>query len=564
MNAKFKFSSFSVCLILFIFTLFFVSCGVNQQETNAPTSVDTSFSSCDAEMFTQRDLSQDYDPENAIFIELNGSSATSSSSKATIDGTTIKIADDGVYIISGTLYDGMIIVDAASDDKPQLVLNGASIFSSASAPIYIKEANKVFITLAKDTQNTLCSGEEFISIDESNIDSTIFSRQDLTLNGQGSLTINSPAGHGVVCKDDLVISSGTYKITSAYHGIDSNDSIRIANASLDVTAGKDGLHTENSDDSTRGFFYISSGKITISSNGDGISSSYFSQIKNGDISITTSSSGADTDSFKGIKASGVVLFEAGNIKISSADDAIHSNDSICINGGNFDISTGDDGMHADNTLSILSGNIDITKSYEGLEALTISISGGKISIVASDDGLNAAGGTDSSGFAGMKTKMPPSRPGEQFGGGAGSSASNGLIEITGGNLYIKASGDGIDSNGSISIKGGSITVCGPTNGDTAVLDYDNSGTISGGTFIGTGAYMMAQSLEGDEQGVIGVQVGNQSAGTEITVTDSKGNIIISYTPQLSFQIFIFSSPELNKGESYTISVGTISGTIQAS
>ena len=555
--------SFLVCLSLLLAMVLFSSCGTDE-ESDSDISVDTSFASCDAEMFTQRDLNQDYDPKNAIFIELNGDSATSSSSKVTIDGTTIKITDDGVYIISGTLDCGMIIVDANSDDKPQLVLNGVSISSSASAPIYIKEANKVFVTLAKDTQNTLCSGEEFIGIDENNIDSTIYSRQDLTLNGQGSLTINSPAGHGVVCKDDLVISSGTYKIISARHGIDSNDSVRITNASLDITASKDGIHTENSDDSTRGFFYISSGKITISSNGDGISSSYFSQIKNGDISITTtSSSEADTDSFKGIKASGTVLVENGNIKISSADDAIHSNDSICINGGNFDLSSGDDGIHADNTLSILSGNIDITKSSEGLEALTISICDGEISVVASDDGLNAAGGTDSSGFGSMATKMPPSRPGEQFGGGADSSASNGLIEITGGILNIKASGDGIDANGDLYIKGGSITVCGPTKGDTAVLDYDKTGAISGGTFIGTGAYMMAQSLEGDGQGVIGVQVGNQSAGTEITVTDSSGNLVISYTPQLSFQIFIFSSPDIKKGESYTISVGTVSGAIEA-
>ena len=146
----------------------------------------------------------------------------------------------------------------------------------------------------------------------------------------------------------------------------------------------------------------------------------------------------------------------------------------------------------------------------------------------------------------------------------GMSAGNGSVVISGGNLYIHSSGDGIDSNGSVTISGGYTVVVGPTNGDTATLDFDTEGVITGGTFIGTGASMMAQTFSRTEQGVIAVNVGNQSAQTPITLTDAQGNTVISYTPELSFQVVILSSPNIVKGETYTITVGEASGSFEAS
>ena len=141
----------------------------------------------------------------------------------------------------------------------------------------------------------------------------------------------------------------------------------------------------------------------------------------------------------------------------------------------------------------------------------------------------------------------------------GDGSSNGTLEISGGNLYIKASGDGIDANGTLTITGGYIVVCGPTQGDTATLDYDVSGTISGGTFIGTGAATMAQTFSASEQGVIALRTGNQAAGTLITLTGASGNAILSHAPELPFAVLILSSPEMVKGETYTVSIGTDSG-----
>ena len=431
------------------------------------------------------------------------------------------------------------------------------------------------------------------------MDAVIFSKEDLTLNGSGSLTIESPAAHGVVSKDELTVTGGSYTITCASHGMTGKDSIAITGATFDIAAGKDGLHAENNDDTALGFVYIQDGTYKIVAEGDGISASADMQIDGGSFdllcgggsengqqhtsenwgnmggggrpggmgggmgggprstsSITGSvSSTEDSASIKGIKASAALVVNNGTFTIDSADDAIHSNSNLTVTGGTFTIKTGDDGFHADETLMISGGKIDIQESYEGLEGLCIDMCGGDISIVSSDDGLNAAGGTDQSGFGGNR--------GDMFGGSSGS--SNSKITISGGTLFMNASGDGIDSNGDLVITGGHITVTGPTNGDTAVLDYDRSGTISGGTFIGTGAYMMAQSLESTgAQGVIGVHVGSQAADTTITLTDSDGKTVLTYTPNLPFQIVILSSPDIIKGETYTISVGTASGEVEAS
>lgn len=563
------------------------------------TEVD--FTQGDSDMFTDRDYEVGYDESNSVIIQLNGDSASASSDSVKISGSTITITENATYIISGTLDDGMIIINA-KDAKLQLVLNGVNINSEACAPLYILDADKVFVTLASGTSNTLSNGGSFTAIDDNNIDGAIFSKQDVTFNGSGSLTVISPAGHGIVCKDDLVFTGGTYTINSSSHGLDANDSVRITNADISIVSGKDGIHSENSDDAELGFVYISSGTLDINAEGDGISAESYMQIEGGTFDIVSGggstnaskqtsdlwggfmggrgepgqsmspSSSENTDdsstSIKGIKASGSMVINNGSFTIDSADDAIHSNTSITVNGGSFEIASGDDAFHADETLTVTSGTINITESYEGLEGLNVVISGGDITLVASDDGLNAAGGNDSSGFGGV-------RGDEQFGGHGGgmnramgggmggTSSSNGSIVISGGNLYIKASGDGIDSNGTLTISGGYIIVCGPTKGDTSTLDYDVSAVITGGVFIGTGASGMAQTFSDSEQGVVSVSAGSQSAGTGITLTDNDGNTIISYTPELSFDVIILSSPEITSGETYTLTVGSYSGEVTA-
>lgn len=555
--------------------------------------VDVDFSQADEDMFTARDAKADYSDSDSVLIQLNGSSATASSNSVKISGSTVTITEEATYIISGTLDDGMIVVNADDSAKLQIVLNGVNITSKTCAAMYILEADKVFVTLAQGTTNTFANGGTFTAIDDNNIDAAIFSKQDLTFNGEGQLTVTSPAGHGIVCKDDLVFAGGSYTVNCASHGLDANDSVRVTgNTSLTIDAGKDGIHCENTDDASLGFIYISNGTINIEAEGDGISAGAYMQIENGTFDLligggskngskessdnfggfmggrksfgNTTTTDESSTSMKGLKSANSILISGGIFNIDSADDSVHSDVSVTINGGTFDIASGDDAIHAEETLTITAGTINITESYEGLEALHIDVKGGDIKIVADDDGLNAAGGTDSSGTTGGRDGMFGGPGGGMGGPGGGmSSSSDGSIVISGGNIYVNASGDGLDANGTLTISGGYTVVVGPTQGDTATLDYDISGIITGGTFIGTGASGMAQTFSDSEQGVVAVGVGNQSAGTNITLKDKNGNTIISYAPELSFSVVILSSPDVVSGESYTITVGTNSAEFKA-
>ena len=608
--------------VLLILTLLLAGCGNNSKpngsesgegitdstgENSNAAPVDVDFSQTDGDMFTERDRKSEYDASKAVTIQLNGTSATASSNSVQINGSTVIIKEEATYVISGAL-NGMLVVDAPDTAKLQLVLNGVDITSETSAALYILEADKVFVTLADGTSNTLANGGSFTAIDDNNIDGALFSKQDLTVNGSGSLTVISPAGHGIVCKDDLVLTGGTYVVNSASHGLDANDSVRVAEASITIDAGKDAIHCENNDDATKGFIYISSGTVKAEAEGDGIAASAYMQIAGGTIDLlvgggsengtkehsenfggfmgggpggmgsrpggmgsgnsqTTGTEETGT-SMKGLKAANGMLISGGSITVNSADDAIHSDVSLIINGGIFALASGDDAIHAEDTLTITAGKIDISESYEGLEALHIDVQGGDIKLVASDDGLNAAGGIDQSGTTGGRDGMfgGGGKGGRPGGGGFGgmSGNSNGSIKISGGNLYINSSGDGLDANGTLEISGGCTVVVGPTQGDTATLDYDTSGIITGGTFIGTGAFGMAQTFSDSKQGVVAVSVGNQIAGTQIILRDKSGNTVLEHAPEMNFAVVILSSPELIKGETYTITVGTQSGEFEAS
>ncbi len=560
-------------------------------DDSEPVKVD--FSKTEADMFTERDNNIKYDDSTAVTVELNDKKSVASSDSVKISGSIVTITEEATYIISGELSDGMLIVNAPDTAKLQLVFNGVTVTSKTSAALYVLEADKVFVTLAEGSTNTLANGGSFVAIDDNNIDAALFSKQDLTLNGTGSLTVTSPVGHGIVCKDDLVITGGSYTINSAFHGVDANDSVRIANAVLTIDAGKDAIHSENNDDASRGFVYMASGTVQAEAEGDGISAGAYLQIAGGTIDLlvgggsengskkqsdsfggfmgggkpryadpsATETDGGNGTSMKGLKAANSLLVSGGTITINSADDSLHSNVSVFINGGTFTLASGDDAIHAEEELTVTAGNIDISESYEGLEALHILVQGGDIKLVARDDGLNAAGGTDQNGTTGGRDGM--------FGGGMGgghggmSARSNGSIRISDGTLYIRASGDGIDANGTVEISGGQTTVVGPTQGDTATLDYDTSAVITGGTFMGTGASGMAQTFSSSEQGVVAVRVGNQSAGTPIVLKNAKGDTLITHTPELDFAVLILSSPELVKGETYSVVVGSESGEFEA-
>ncbi len=538
-------------------------------DTSSDESDSTSDSSSDSDkqltaddMFSDRDLSGDY--SECTDITLSDSTASCSDSSVTVADGTVTITKAGTYKFSGT-FTGQIIVNAGDSDKVQLVLDNASITKEGSAALYIINADKVFVTTVKGTENTLSSTGEFTSdSDETNIDGAIFSKSDITFNGNGTLNVKCESKHGIVTKDDLKITGGTYNITSASQGLSGKDSVRIASGNITVTSGTDGIHSENTDDTEKGYVYISGGTLNITSGKDCIDASGTVDIKDGTFTFkagggsSEKTTGDSTESYKGIKADGVLTISGGTFDIDTLDDAIHSNADVTVSGGTLDISTGDDGIHSDNNTVVSGGEISIAKCYEGLEGQTVTVSGGKVTLTASDDGINAAGG-DNQGVGGG------------FGPDSFSADSDAKITITGGEIHVNASGDGLDSNGDIEISGGTVYVYGPTNDGNGSLDYENNAVITGGTVIMAGSSGMAMNFGSEStQGSILASTGNASAGTAVKLTDSSGNVIAEFTPTVSFQTVVISTPDITSDGTYTLTVGdstqeiTMSGYIYGS
>lgn len=264
-------------------------------ETKA-TALITTRSDLDlADMFTERDESGTYDEEDVTaVITLRGDAVFIDGTGAAADGTTVTITEAGVYVLSGTLDDGEIIVDAGDTDKVQLVLDGVDITNADGPAILVRSADKVFVTLTEGSENTLSDTGEAYAADESlssNLDGVIFSKADLVLNRSGSLSINASYANGIVGKDDLKITGGTYTITAADKGIEANDSIRIENADITIDAGDDGIHTDTDDTAGKGYVYIASGTLTISAGDDGIHAATALVITGGDIDVTASDDG---------------------------------------------------------------------------------------------------------------------------------------------------------------------------------------------------------------------------------------------------------------------------------
>lgn len=576
----------------------------NAEETSAQSEAG-SYSSAD--MFTERDLAGTYEESAAVYVTLSGDGIMGETAGVAINGQTVTITAEGTYIFSGTLSEGQIVVDA-DNAKVQIVFDNVDITCASSAAVYVKSAEKVFVTLAEGSQNTLRNTDEYVAIDDNNIDAVIFAKSDLTLNGTGSLTIVSAEGHGIVSKDDLKITGGTYDITAAGHALSGKDSVRIADGTFILTAEKDGIHAENADDEEKGYIYIADGDFAITSDGDGMDASNIVQIEDGTFDITAGGGTADslkthesdmpggpgggmlqngarpggesmpqmgerpggenmpqdttTDesgtSTKGIKAGGSMYLNGGTYQIDSADDSIHSNANITIADGTYTLATGDDGVHADDALTVNGGTITVTECYEGMEGLTVTINDGTIDITASDDGINTAGGTDQSGFGtfGDHFKGMDSADDETE-----ETTDNEMwMELNGGYIHILAGGDGVDSNGDLTINGGEIYIDGPSDNGNSAIDYGDrsSAYVNGGMLVAIGSSGMAEGMsDSSKQEVLMVKLGEQMEAGDVVLTDSEGNVIVSYTALKSYDCVIISTAEVESGATYTL---TTSGT----
>lgn len=521
--------------------------------TDGTTDSSTAEAAVDKD-FTNRDKDGSFDESSAIKINLNSDKAEAEGEGVSISGSTVTISKEGTYMVSGTLDNGQIIVDAADTDKVQIVLADAGINCETSAAIYVKSADKVFVTLAEGTTNKLSGGTKYIDTDDNTVDGVIFSKEDLTVNGSGSLEVNASYKHGIVSKDTLAITGGTISVNAVSQCLAGKDEVKILDGTFLLTTSGKAVKSSNEDDTSLGNIYVAGGTFTV----------------------------------------------------NSKDDSFHASGTIVIEGGTFTVESGDDAFHADQEVVVNNGTITVTSCYEGLEAYRVSVNGGEISIQASDDGINAAqpksasaeGDDTSQGDSGKENpEMPPDdqengtaprpeenqsttqsdenlpqegqqrrggRPGGQgvMGrgqmGGSMENDTNAYIKITGGTLYVDAGGDGLDSNGSLFISGGMVYVTGPVSDGDGAIDYNGEGIITDGTVIAVGSSGMAQGF-GDSSTqcfVLYNLTAQQEAGTVITLKDKEGNELISFTPEKKYSSVVISSPKLQTGSTYTLTAGS--------
>lgn len=524
--------------------------------TATATSLSTSQVVVDKE-FSDRDLDSSYDDSTAVHITLNDSSIEADSeSGVTIDKSTLTITKEGTYVISGTLNDGNIVVDADDTAKIQIVLNGVTITSSDYAPIYVKTADKVFITLAENTENSLSDGSTYVQIDDTSVDGVIFSKADLTLNGQGTLTITGNYKHGIASKDDLIITSGTYNITAVKDGLNGKDAVKVKDGTItiSVTDGN-GIQSKNGDDTTKGYVYICGGTINIKNSQEGIEGTAI-VIEDGTVDIVANDDGLNATSGSSTTTDSSTTDTSDNT--SDASDMSTTADTV---------TSTDKTTTTVSTVATNSANATTTTSSATSPSSNIVTTTSTSDTTTSSDTTNVPPNSD---------MAPPSDNAGQFnkddrgfggkGGGAFENDTNAYLSISGGTITVNASGDGIDSNGSVIISGGTTLVNGPTNSGNGGLDYNGTAEITGGTILVAGSAGMAQGFS-DTSTQYSILYNFSSvidAGTEVTLTDADGNKVYSYTPTKQYQSVVISTPDLEKDATYTLTSGSQSEEITLS
>ena len=556
--------------------------------------------------FTDREKSGSYKVSEAVKITLNKTTATVSGSGAKADGSTITITEEGVYIVSGTLEDGQIIVDASDSDKVQIVLDGVHINCETNAAIYVREADKVFITLAENSSNTLGGGNEYTQIDDNTVDGVIFSKSDLVCNGTGSLTIEADYKHGIVSKDDLVITGGTYKIAAADNGITAKDQLKILDGSFDIDAANSAVKAKNADNAELGNIYIAGGIFTIEAEQDGFHATGSIVVDDGTITVN---SGDD-----GFHAELDTVIHGGTILVEKSNEGLEGK-RVVVNGGDITVNASDDGINAansgdDGANAANSGDGGVNAANSGDDGANATNPGANAAGSGDDDSNAASSNNDSSaavnsgddssisGAADGKEppQMPPDtengsdmQPSQDFdpenapsggnapqnfdpgnapsdgdapqmmqGGPGGGGNSELYIKITGGTLTVSADGDGLDSNGGLLVTGGTTIVYGPTSDGDSALDYDGSAIVSGGILAAIGSAGMVESFdEASTQPVITYYcTETQSADTTITLTDSDGSALFTVTPEKAYASIVLTCPEMKLDATYTLAAGT--------
>lgn len=466
--------------------------------------------------YSDRDRDASYDEAAATKIALTGQGATVSGEGAAVEGSTVIITAAGTYVVSGELTAGSLTVNAGDADKVQIVLSGASIRNEAGPALNIQQADKVFVTLAAGSQNTLADGASYtLAEGEDEPNAALYSKADLTINGTGALTVEGNYRHGVNSKDDLVVTGGTLTVTAKEDGLRGKDCVKVADGSFAITAGGDGVKSNNDEDPTRGFVSIDGGTFAVEA-GD-----------------------------EGFQAATYLRLAGGDAQIKAADHALRSDVEAAMSGGTYVVEAGGKGMNPETKFTMDGGTFTVAGCEEGVEAQEVIVNDGELNITASDDGINAAVAERSDETAEAAV--------------AANASEDCLIQINGGMVTVDAGGDGLDSNGYVEVNGGVVLASGSAGGGDSALDYEYGAKITGGAVILAGATGMAETFtEGTQPFAMVAAEG--AAGTNLAVTDEAGTVLVSYTVPKAFQRAVVSAPGLTEGATGKVIVGgTVTG-----
>ncbi|MBQ3391838.1 MAG: carbohydrate-binding domain-containing protein [Lachnospiraceae bacterium] len=454
--------------------------------------------------FTENDKDGDWSTDGACVITLTGDGAEISGSGAYYNDGSVTIKNAGKYVLSGELTDGSIIVNTHNTSKVWILLDGVTIDCEDDACLIVDQADKVFVTLEEGSENSMTSSSTYSSEALSdNTGGVIFSHDDLTINGSGSLTITGSYKHGIDANDSLVITGGTISITCPEDGLHANDQLCIMDADITIAAGDDGIHTDTS-------FYMASGSVTI------------------------------TECYEGIEAVTIDV-DGGDITLYPTDDGMNAN------GGSSDMFGGFGGMQGTGTAPEAGKNTtseDTNTSAADDNASTADNNAAADDNAATAD-YNAAAADDNAADGGMEDET--------------------YIRINGGTVTIinenGRDADGLDSNGSIYIGGGTILISLSGSGGNCALDYGTESggelVVTGGTLVACGDSSMAEAFSDTctQCAVLYNLDETAAAGTAFTVTDASGAVLLSYAPAASYSSVAFSCPEMTVGDTYTVSTG---------
>lgn len=485
------------------------------------------------------------------------------------------ISEAGSYELSGTLK-GSVVVQVKEQDSVRLILNHATIQSEDGPAILATQGEKLILSLPEGSENVITDGTVYRDQSSDAPDAAVYVKNDLTINGDGRLSVTGNYRDAIKTKDTLKLMSGSYVVKAADDGIIGRDFVYVHDGAYAIEAAGDGIKTTYDSDDSKGDIIIEGGTFDIQTENDGIQSEHCLSIYDGTFTIQSGGGSVngvtaknafepggfgrwnqtvsdaaqteDTPSAKGIKSGSDMILQGGIYDMDTSDDSFHSNAGLTVAGGSFSVASGDDGFHSDGTLRIQDGSVDVVNSYEGLEGSDVIIDGGYLSVKASDDGINAAGGSD----ADNASQPSP----DHFADG------DHRLEIHGGVIQVDAMGDGLDANGSIVMDGGSVVICGPEDGANGALDYETEFEMNGGILIALGSSQMAQapSQTSSQYGMM-VNVTMQEAKSVAYLCDEDDNVMIGFTSPRAYSSIVISTPQLQAQGTYRLYVNASGGTI---